>query len=80
MAQCHDNLTSSDAEHFFGYSTADWVVNLIVIPLISAFGIFCNLATIFVVYRIKYMRTVTNVFLVSLAIADSSLLSVTVIT
>ncbi len=80
MAQCFNNLTSSDAEHFFGYSTADWVVSLIVIPSISVFGIFCNLATILVVYRIKYMRTVTNVFLVSLAIADSSLLFVIVIT
>ncbi len=80
MAQCYDNLTASEAELIYGYSTADWVVALIVTPLISAFGIIFNVAIMFVVYKISYMRTVTNVFLVSLAIADSSLLSFTVIT
>ena len=56
------------------YSTISWSMILIFVPLVTAVGVSSNCAFIFVVYRIGAMRTITNIFLVNLAIADSSLL------
>ncbi|XP_070558059.1 substance-K receptor-like [Ptychodera flava] len=43
--------------------------------IISASGLFLNAAFIFVFCRVKYMRTLTNGYLVNLAVSDSLLLS-----
>ena len=73
MEQCDVNHTSDELIQD-QYSTVSWSVILIFVPLVAAFGVSSNFAFIFVVYRIKSMRTVTNIFLVNLALADSSIL------
>ena len=75
MEQCFENKTIDEALRF-QYSMISWILILIFIPLVIAFGICSNFAFIYVVYRIEAMRTITNIFLVNLAIADSSLLIV----
>ena len=75
MAHCDRNITSVEALDD-QYLTVSWAVILIFVPLITAFGLLCNSAFIFVVYRVKAMHTITNVFLVNLAIADFSLLAI----
>ena len=57
-------------------SWTSWFLVFIFVPLVTVFGTFWNSAFIFVVYRVKTMRTITNIFLVNLAVADSSLLIV----
>ena len=52
------------------YSTVSWSILLILVPLVTAFGLFSNSAFIVVVYREKTMHTITNIFLVNLAVAD----------
>ena len=56
------------------YTNASWAFVMIFVPLVVLFGVVSNVAFIFVVYRVKFMRNITNVYLVNLAIADSSLL------
>ena len=60
------------------YSSASWSFVVIFVPLAATFGVICNLAFMFVVYRVKSMRNITNVYLVNLAIADSLLLLIAV--
>ena len=73
MEQCDVNQTSKQAMDDL-YSTVSWSVLLILVPLVTAFGLFSNSAFIVVVYREKAMHTITNIFLVNLAIADVCLL------
>ena len=47
---------------------------IVVVPIVSAFGLFGNGSFLYVVYRSSDMRTITNVYLTSLAVADSLLL------
>ena len=47
---------------------------LLIVPLVSTFGLFGNLSFLYVVYRAEDMKTVTNFYLVNLAIADTFLL------
>ena len=75
MEQCDVNKTLDGAMHD-KYSTVSWTVVVIFCPLVATFGIFFNCAFIYVVYRVKSMRTITNIYLVNLAIADSLLLAV----
>ncbi|XP_072033344.1 neuromedin U receptor homolog nmur-2-like [Amphiura filiformis] len=44
------------------------------VPLIFTFGLFWNLALLFVVYRVKSMRNTTNFYLSNLAVSDAALL------
>ena len=74
MEYCNENMTSDEADAYYKYPTISWSVTLIFVPLVTAFGIFNNSCFIFVVYLVKTMRNVTNVFLLNLAIADSILL------
>ena len=73
MEECDVNKTLDEAMEK-NYTKISWTMCLIFGPLVTVFGVIVNSAFIFVVYRIKTMRTITNVFLVNLAIADSSLL------
>ena len=70
---CDTNLTYSESLDV-SYSFISGIVIVIFVPLVSIFGILSNYAFIFVVYRVKTMRNTINVFLVNLAVADSSLL------
>ena len=73
MEHCDENYT---VEYYdkYKYSQASWSFVVVFVPLVSAFGILSNCAFIFVVYRVQSMRNVTNIYLVNLALADSSLL------
>ena len=77
MEKCTLN-TSVDEQAFAKYSSASWAFVVVFVPLIATFGVVCNLAFMFVVYRVKSMRNITNIYLVNLAIADLSLLLVAV--
>ncbi|XP_077985376.1 allatostatin-A receptor-like [Glandiceps talaboti] len=52
-------------------SDADSVILTVVMPIVFIIGCTGNILTIFVILKLKEMRTVTNYFLVNLAIADS---------
>ena len=56
------------------YSPTDKVLVTYIMPLIFAIGVLGNSAIIIVFFRCKYMRTVTNHYLVSLALADMTFL------
>ena len=70
---CDTNLTFNESLDL-SYSFISGAIIVIFVPLISIFGILSNYAFIFVVYRVKTMRNTINIFLVNLAVADSSLL------
>ena len=73
MEYCDTNFTFDESKEI-SYSHVSGIVILIFLPLVSIFGILSNYAFIFVVYRVQTMRTTINIFLVNLAVADSSLL------
>ena len=52
------------------YTSSEQVMVTIVMPLIWLIGVAANLAFIFVVFRVRRMRTVTNYYLCNLAVAD----------
>ena len=68
---------SSDAIQYL-YSDAETLVHAFALPIILFFGVSCNSAFLFVVAKIKRLRTITNYYLVSIAIADITLISVSV--
>ncbi|XP_038063063.1 thyrotropin-releasing hormone receptor-like [Patiria miniata] len=76
------NLTNElDAEWFvgtFSYSWTDTVVHTIILPFILSAGLLGNFAFLFVVSRIEWMRTITNCYLVNLALADMTFLVVSI--
>ena len=75
MDRCDTNVTFDESEEA-KYTTTSWCIILIFVPLVTAFGILSNFAFIFVMHRVQTMRTTTNLYLVNLAVADSSLLVV----
>ena len=54
----------------YGYSYGQSVIISTLLPLILTFGVIGNVSFIFVSIKIKYMHTVTNKYLVNLALAD----------
>ena len=72
---CFVNLTVEQTLSYLYTPFAKYFV-LVIVPIISVFGVFANGSFLYVVYRNHNMRTVTNFYLVSLAIADSCLLVV----
>ena len=65
------NLT---IEKSFEYIEIEYIVILVCFPLICIPGLLLNLSYLFVLYRVRDMRTTTNVYLGNLAVADSFLL------
>ena len=75
MEICHQNISITEEDYTKNlYTHASWSFVVIFVPLVAAFGIVSNCSFIFVVYRVKSMRNVTNIYLINLAIADCSLL------
>ena len=70
------NLTVEDAEGYL-FSEFQRVFILIVVPAITVLGLSTNTAFLFVIYKVKTMRTATNFYLANLAVADGVLLIVT---
>ncbi len=73
MAECHFNVSFPESEDH-RYSTTSWSFQVLFTPLVTIFGILCNSTFIYTVYRIRFMHTITNIYLVNLAVADSILL------
>ncbi|XP_038057923.1 thyrotropin-releasing hormone receptor-like [Patiria miniata] len=61
--------TEEEVEQYM-YSPMEKIVNTYILPIIMAIGLLSNIAFLFVVARVHRMRTVVNVYLVSLAFAD----------
>ncbi|XP_072039637.1 somatostatin receptor type 5-like [Amphiura filiformis] len=62
-------LTAEETSKY-GYTSGQIFSITVLLPLILTFGLLGNFCFIFVSVRVKYMHTVTNRYLVSLAIAD----------
>ncbi|XP_071500782.1 neuropeptide Y receptor type 2-like [Diadema antillarum] len=59
------------------YLQSERIIITIIIPLILGIGVPVNGAFIFVVARLRHMRTVTNFFLINLAVSDMCFMTVT---
>ena len=64
------NMSLSETERFYVYPKGHTFIVTIAFSVILSVGILLNIAFIYVVVRIKSMRTVTNKYLINLAIAD----------
>ncbi|XP_033111907.1 thyrotropin-releasing hormone receptor-like [Anneissia japonica] len=69
------NLSTPSAAERLIYTDADFVITAIIMPILLVLGWITNGAFLFVVYRVKYMHTITNLYLVNLSISDVVFLS-----
>ncbi|XP_072019747.1 neuropeptides capa receptor-like [Amphiura filiformis] len=67
------NIDSANAPMML-YSPTDKVLVTVIMPMIFTIGVLGNAAIIIAFFKCKYMRTVTNHYLVSLAFADMTFL------
>ena len=65
------NVTNEES---FEYIEFEYIMILVCFPVICISGLLLNLSYLFVLYRVRDMRTTTNVYLGNLAVADSFLL------
>ncbi|XP_070552377.1 growth hormone secretagogue receptor type 1-like [Ptychodera flava] len=70
----NDTIGDSDLSQYF-YTKDQEIIITIVMPLLLALGLSLNFAFLFVVARVRTMRTITNYYLVNLAISDSVYIS-----
>ncbi|XP_072040532.1 somatostatin receptor type 5-like [Amphiura filiformis] len=68
LSCCH-NISLTEAESY-RYPGGQIILITICLPIIFGIGMLGNIAFIFVAFRIKSMRTITNRYLVNLAISD----------
>ena len=54
------------------YNSGSRAIVTILLPILAVFGVTCNLLFLFVVHQVPKMRTITNLFLVQLAVCDIS--------
>ena len=73
-SKCDFVLSGEDAIPYL-FTTYKKLFILLVVPTVTAFGLFGNAALLFVVYRDQDMRTITNFYLSNLAVSDALLLS-----
>ncbi|XP_033631356.1 kappa-type opioid receptor-like [Asterias rubens] len=59
-----------DAVELLMYSPAQKCTITVILPIVLTFGILNNVAFLFVVFRVRGMKTVTNACLANLAVAD----------
>ncbi|XP_077998740.1 allatostatin-A receptor-like [Glandiceps talaboti] len=64
------NVTEDELKYFL-YSKESIIIVTIVMPIIFAVGFLGNMITVIVLLRRRKMRTITNYFLVNLAIVDT---------
>ena len=71
--QCHENnsypLSASDAVLFIRHPF-DEITKVFFQPITCIIGSLLNISFLFVVFRLKIMQTITNAYLVNLAISD----------
>ncbi|XP_071787255.1 somatostatin receptor type 2-like [Asterias amurensis] len=72
----YSNFSSPPSDLFYSYTDA--VIISIVNPCILAFGLFGNFAFLFVMASVPRMWTVTNMYLINMAVADIMFLTVAV--
>ena len=75
--ECVENntilLTSNETVHLiYGHSSTIFII--LGIPIVTIVGLFNNFAFLFAIYRVPRMRTITNVYLANLALADAGTL------
>ncbi|KAJ8037359.1 Neuromedin-U receptor 2 [Holothuria leucospilota] len=63
------NLTE-DKIHSFLHPLINRILTLYLHPLVAIFGILGNLAFMFIVWKVPYMRNSTNIILLNLSVAD----------
>ncbi len=73
------NITLPRMVDFFLYDNTERIVITIINPIIFIIGLIGNLAFLFVMVRIPRMRTITNIYLANLALADIIFLSMAVL-
>lgn len=73
------NLTNSASAKNALYSTSEKIIIGIAMPCVLGIGVIANLAFLFVIFRVSYMRTTTNFYLAILALSDICFLSVTIL-
>ena len=70
---CELNLTAEKAEEYL-YTHANRMFVTVGIPIVLILGLIGNFGFLIVLYRVKHMRTITNLYLANLSGADSCLL------
>ena len=70
---CFYNLTEKETLDYLYKPFGKYFI-LVIVPLISSFGLFGNLSFLYVVFRTPHLQNITNFYLGSLAIADALLL------
>ena len=66
--RCYE--VGEDGVELLGYTSAQKSTVTIILPIVLTFGILNNVAFLFVVFRVRGMKTVTNACLANLAVAD----------
>ncbi|XP_072046370.1 neuromedin-U receptor 2-like [Amphiura filiformis] len=72
------NLTSPEDTLAVLYNTFDTILVTVIMPFIMIVGHIGNFGFLFVMFRVKPMRTVTNFYLTHLAVSDICFLSIAV--
>lgn len=65
----HMNVTVEAMHHYIYYPT-ERIIFSIIMPFIIVFGLMSNIFLLFVIFKMECMRTITNVYLGNLAVAD----------
>ncbi len=73
------NLTDPVSAKNVLHSTLENIVIGLAMPCVLAIGLIANLAFLFVIYRVPYMRTTTNFYLAHLAVSDIVFMTVAVL-
>ncbi len=72
------NITNASIVSHFLYNDAERILVTIVNPIILFIGLIGNLSFLYVMIRIRRMRTITNIYLTNLAVADICFLTTAV--
>ncbi|XP_022084481.1 neuropeptides B/W receptor type 1-like [Acanthaster planci] len=73
-----EDYSNSSVPSGYLYNPTDTAITSVVNPCILALGLIGNLAFLFVMLRIRRMWTVTNIYLINMAVADTAFLTIAV--